>query len=140
MLFGIKHRQLFGWFTLNWLNNVAITTRPWPRGERRIATTTLQYVEVCGFVPARRVRSRSAGSFRLGGFVLARVYVELRSVRATCLRCWFTPICVTIILMLTCMQCCSWHVTQQDGVLPGRSNRQHSPAGPVNMRRNMRCL
>jgi len=36
------------------------------------------------------------------------------------------------------MQCCSCHATQVDGVLPGRSNRQQSPAGPVNMRRNMR--
>jgi len=38
------------------------------------------------------------------------------------------------------MQCCSCHATQQDGVLPGRSNRQQSPAGPVNMRHNMRRL
>jgi len=37
-------------------------------------------------------------------------------------------------------QCCSCHATQQDGVLPGRSNRQQSPAGPVNMKRNMRRL
>jgi len=37
-------------------------------------------------------------------------------------------------------QCCSCHATRQDGVLPGRSNRQQSPAGPVNMRRNTRCL
>jgi len=35
-------------------------------------------------------------------------------------------------------QCFSCHATQVDGVLPGRSNRQQSPAGPVNMRRNMR--
>jgi len=35
-------------------------------------------------------------------------------------------------------QFCSFHATQVDGVLPGRSNRQQSPAGPVNMRRNMR--
>jgi len=35
-------------------------------------------------------------------------------------------------------QCRSCHATPQDGVLPGRSNRQQSPAGPVNMRRNMR--
>jgi len=37
-------------------------------------------------------------------------------------------------------QCCSCHATQQDGVLPGRSNRQQSSAGPGNMRRNMRRL
>jgi len=37
-------------------------------------------------------------------------------------------------------QCCSCHATQQDGVLPDRFKRQQSPAGPVNMRRNMRCL
>jgi len=37
-----------------------------------------------------------------------------------------------------CRQCCSCHAMQVDGVLPGRSNRQQSPAGPVNMRRNMR--
>jgi len=37
-------------------------------------------------------------------------------------------------------QCCSCHANaiQQDGILPGRSNRQQSPSGPVNMRRNMR--
>jgi len=33
-------------------------------------------------------------------------------------------------------QYCSCHATQQDGVLPGRSNRQQSPAGPVNMSRS----
>jgi len=33
---------------------------------------------------------------------------------------------------------CSCHATQVDGVLPGRSNRQQSPDGPINMRRNMR--
>jgi len=33
-------------------------------------------------------------------------------------------------------QCCSCHATQVDGVLPGRSNRQQSPAGPVNMSRS----
>jgi len=38
----------------------------------------------------------------------------------------------------TFTQCCSCHVTQVDGVLLGRSNRQQSPAGPVNMKRNMR--
>jgi len=37
-------------------------------------------------------------------------------------------------------QCCSCHATQQDGILLGRSIRQQSPAGPVNMRRNMRRL
>jgi len=37
-------------------------------------------------------------------------------------------------------QCCSCHAMQQDGILPGRSNRQQSPAGPVNIRRNMRRL
>jgi len=31
---------------------------------------------------------------------------------------------------------CCCHATQQDGVLPGRSNRQQSPAGPVSMRRS----
>jgi len=36
------------------------------------------------------------------------------------------------------LQCCNCHVKQVDGVLPGRSNRQQSPAGPVNMRCNMR--
>jgi len=36
------------------------------------------------------------------------------------------------------MQCCSCHATQVDGILPGRSNRQQSPAEPVNMRHNMR--
>jgi len=35
-------------------------------------------------------------------------------------------------------QCCSCHATPVDGVLPGRSNRQQSPAGPVNIRHNMR--
>jgi len=40
------------------------------------------------------------------------------------------------------LQCCiySCHATRQDGVLPGRSNRQQSPAGPVNMRRNVRRM
>jgi len=37
-------------------------------------------------------------------------------------------------------QCCSCHAARQDCVLPGRSNRQQSPAGPVNMRRNIRRL
>jgi len=40
--------------------------------------------------------------------------------------------------LLRVNQCCSCHTTQVDGVLPGRSNRQQSPAGPDNMRRNMR--
>jgi len=42
------------------------------------------------------------------------------------------------ILYLYAIQCCSCHATPQDGVLPGRSNRLQSPAGPVNMRLNMR--
>jgi len=41
-------------------------------------------------------------------------------------------------LKLGWYQCCSCHATQVHGVLPGRSNCQQSPAGPVNMRRNMR--
>jgi len=36
------------------------------------------------------------------------------------------------------LKCCSWHATHVDGVLPDQSNRQLSPAGPVNMRRIMR--
>jgi len=35
---------------------------------------------------------------------------------------------------------CSCHATLQNGVLPGRSNRQLRPAGPVNIRRKMRRL
>jgi len=42
------------------------------------------------------------------------------------------------LLLNVPMQCCSCHATQVDGVLPGRSNRQQSPAGPVNIRRIMR--
>jgi len=41
-------------------------------------------------------------------------------------------------ILLTSSECRSCHATQVDGVLPGRSNRQRSRAGPVNMRRNMR--
>jgi len=48
----------------------------------------------------------------------------------------------TLLLWLVVQryQCCSCHATQQDGVLPGRLNRQQSPAGPVNTKRNMRRL
>jgi len=38
------------------------------------------------------------------------------------------------------MQCCSCHATRPDAVLPGRSDSQQNPAGPVSMRRNMRRL
>jgi len=67
--------------------------------------------------------------------VFARGFIHKNTKRNAIISQPPQPTCTILVT-----QCCSCHATQVDGVLPGRSNRQQSPAGPVNMRRNMRRL